>query len=430
MLVKGAKVGNLAVKVDEEPEEEPEAKPEKKKKKSGVEWVDFGEKDEILTTSPNLAALLDWMGYRPRRNLMNHQTQWDGAPGDIALECRQNAMAGVIIDEALRHGWNLPTDKYWRCLDVVEARGAFHPVVEWARSRPWDGRSRFGELFDTLTIREGFEGCHDLIRMQLEKWLLAGGRCLALGNQNPNGVAVQGVLVLQGKQDMGKTRWFESLLADRSWLAEGLTIDPSNKDHVIQATSSFLCELGELDATTRKSDVAQLKAFLTRSVDEYRAPFRRAQEAFPRRTLFGATVNPDGFLVDETGNRRFWVMPLAGVNANHGIDIQQLWAEAMTRAEAGETYWMPEEFKGAQLMLASRFQTRAEWADDFWHHFRLPTPSESGHRYRVSEVRGIIYGDRRFTGAEMRSFATFVRATGATTDMGQNVLHVRLVKVP
>jgi predicted P-loop ATPase len=430
-LVKGAKVGNLAVKNEEEqaPEVKAEKKPEKKtRKKGGPEWVDLDEKDRILSTAPNFAALTDWMGYRPRRNLMSHQTEWEGAPSDIALECRQNAMAGVIIDEALRNGWRMSKENFGMHLGVVEARRAFHPVVDWVKSRPWDGRSRFGDLFDTLTIRDSFAGVRDLLRCQLDKWLISGGRCLALGSQSPDGVAAQGVLVVQGPQNLGKTRWFKAMLPDSSWFSEGLTMDPSNKDHVIQGTATFMCELGELDATTRKSDVAQLKAFLTRSVDVYRSPYGKHREVYARRTIFGATVNPDAFLVDDTGNRRFWVMPVSAVNADHGLDMQQIWAEAMARADAGEMYWMPDEYKADQLRLASNFESRSEWADDFFKIFRLPVGDEPGQVLRVSDVRSQVMPDRNWSVQDMKSFTQFLGKIKARTSVRQGVNHVTLVR--
>jgi predicted P-loop ATPase len=218
------------------------------------------------------------------------------------------------------------------------------------------------------------------------------------------------------------------MLPDTSWFSEGLTMDPSNKDHVIQGTATFMCELGELDATTRKSDVAQLKAFLTRSKDVYRSPYGQHREVYARRTIFGATVNPDAFLVDDTGNRRFWVMPVSAVNADHGLDMQQIWAEATHRAATGETYWMPDEFKADQLRLASNFESRSEWADDFFKVFRLPVGDETGQAYRVSDVRAQVMPDRNWSVQDMKSFTQFLGKIKARTSVRQGVNHVTLVR--
>ena len=393
----------------------------------GVDWPDLGEKGAILSTAANLWALLDCMGYTVKRNLMSHQTEWDGAPADIALECLQGAMSSIVIDEAARYGWKLAEPAFWRGLGAVEARCAYHPVVDWAKATPWDGESRFAALGATLTPLEQYAEFAELMQVQLERWLIAGGHCLALGSNRPEGVSIQGVLVIQGRQDLGKTRWFRSLLPESAWLAEGVTLDAGNTDSVIAATSAFLVELGELDATTKKSDVSQLKSFLTRAVDKYRAAYGRKAEVYPRRTLFGATVNPEEFLIDPTGNRRYWMMPMGRVDADHGINMQQVWAEALARAEAGEAYWMPDEFKAQQLALANRFEHRSEWADDFFNAYRLPRDGEHGQRLSVRDIRARMYPDRRWTQSEMRSLTTFLRSSGASMAVSGGIMHAVVV---
>jgi len=315
----------------------------KRKIESGAfpDYPDLGSKDKVLTTSPNLSALLASMGLRPWRNLMDHNTEWDrpkGAP-NIPRECLQAVMEADVLDAATRTGWALSKDNFWGRVSAIEAANAVHPVAEWVASKPWDGVSRLDDLFSTLIFAEEHQRFGDLLRMQFRKWLVAGGKCLTADHNSAKGIDVQGVLVLQGPQDIGKTRWFKSLVPDSSWIAEGVTMDPSNKDSVIEATSSFIVELGELDATTRKADVAMLKSFLTRDVDEYRSPYGRKREAYPRRTLYGATVNPSEFLVDQTGNRRYWMMPCADIIHPDHIDMQQLWAEACVLAKS-EGHWM------------------------------------------------------------------------------------------
>lgn len=57
-------------------------------------------------------------------------------------------------------------------------------------------------------------------------------------------------------------------------------------------------ELAELDGITRRSDQEQLKAFLTETVDTYRAPYDRAPERHPRRFVFWATSNGAPFVTE------------------------------------------------------------------------------------------------------------------------------------
>jgi putative DNA primase/helicase len=86
-------------------------------------------------------------------------------------------------------------------------------------------------------------------------------------------------------------------------------------------------ELGEIESTFKKSDIDQLKAFVTAKTDELRLPYDRAFTTYQRRTAFYASVNAREFLTDTSGNRRFWVLAVKEINVNHGIDMQQVWAE-------------------------------------------------------------------------------------------------------
>jgi putative DNA primase/helicase len=82
-----------------------------------------------------------------------------------------------------------------------------------------------------------------------------------------------------------------------------------------------------LDGTFRKSDIANLKAFVTSDADVYRMPYARSSNRYPRRTAFIASVNETQYLVDDTGNRRFWTIPVESIDYEHTVDMQQLWAE-------------------------------------------------------------------------------------------------------
>lgn len=59
-----------------------------------------------------------------------------------------------------------------------------------------------------------------------------------------------------------------------------------------------------------RKDMDSVKAFLTKSTDEYRTPYGKASLHYPRMTSFVGTVNDDEFLIDQTGNRRFATIPL------------------------------------------------------------------------------------------------------------------------
>ena len=55
-----------------------------------------------------------------------------------------------------------------------------------------------------------------------------------------------------------------------------------------------------------------MKNLITITTDNFRAPYGRNNEPHRRGSVFCGTVNEESFLSDETGNRRYWVVPITG----------------------------------------------------------------------------------------------------------------------
>ena len=194
-----------------------------------------------------------------------------------------------------------------------------NPVAQWIDSKPWDGVSRIDDFCNTVKSKDV-----TLKNMLMKKWLLS---CVAAAFEE-GGVALEGLLVFQGSQGLGKTLWFKRLADfNKGWLCEGATLDPKDKDSVKKAVSHWIVELGELESTFKKADINQLKAFITSRSDEMRLPYDRSFTNYQRRTAFFASVNEPEFLMDGSGNRRFWCIKVTDIDPHHGIDMQQMWAE-------------------------------------------------------------------------------------------------------
>ena len=110
--------------------------------------------------------------------------------------------------------------------------------------------------------------------------------------------------------------------------------------------------MAELESITSKKMAGDIKSFLSQETDVFRVPYGKVTEAFPRRGIIvGSTNRHDGFLVDETGNRRFWIVKLgAGINIENPIDIDglikernQIWAAAVLAYKNGETTYLTKE---------------------------------------------------------------------------------------
>jgi putative DNA primase/helicase len=161
--------------------------------------------------------------------------------------------------------------------------------------------------------------------------------------RSPHDPQFDTVVVLQGPQGIGKSRFCRELMPPElaPFFRGGRSLNPGDKDSLLAALSALVVELGELDATFRKADIAALKAFLSLDVDQIRRPYARGHEQMQRRTVFVATVNVPDFLTDDTGNRRFVPVPIDSIDfaTLKQIAIEQVLAEAWHRYLMGEQWW-------------------------------------------------------------------------------------------
>jgi predicted P-loop ATPase len=130
--------------------------------------------------------------------------------------------------------------------------------------------------------------------------------------------------VLLGDQGCGKSTFWRNL--GGTWFSDALR-DISSKDDLMVLHRSWIMEWAELDYVTSRKHAGQVKAFLSQSVDFFRLPYARNTEEFRRRTVIVGSTNRDtGFLVDDTGNRRFWVIPVTATQSDM-IDVDGLLME-------------------------------------------------------------------------------------------------------
>ncbi|MGI9142689.1 MAG: VapE domain-containing protein [Fluviibacter sp.] len=296
----------------------------------------------------NLREIIRRLEINCRYNVISHEEEIL-IPGE-AYTNDNMANASFAWLESECSLYNFPTSKLQSFLTNICDRNVYNPAVTWVASKSWDGVSRLQALYDTLVTGPEHRVLKEIL---VRRWMISA----IAGAFSPSGHQFHGMLVLQGGQSLGKTRWFLNLVPEDSGLAKaGMILQPSNKDSVTACCRYWLTELGELDATFRKSDIAALKSFVTNQADVLRVPFARKNSSFDRRTAFFASVNPEGFLYDETGNRRFWAVPCLAVDYEHGIDMQQVWAEVLGLWQAGERSWLSREEEALLNRSNEQFQ--------------------------------------------------------------------------
>ena len=325
-------------------------------------------KTRPMNTTGNIAALARLVGVKLRQNVMTRRAEIQHPGLRTARDDYDNAALAYFGDAVVRAG--MTRDGLAELTDAVAGDNPYHPALEWIESAPWDGVSRRADFHASFVLEDQQKS--RLAQSLIDAFMLQGIGALV----EPYGISAQGVLVLAGPQGCNKTRKVSNLCPLPGAVITGLHIDPTNKDHVLQATSAWISEFGEVETTTRKADVGALKAFISRDVDVIRPAYAKRENSYKRRTVFIGTVNEPGFLHDETGNRRFWVIQVERCELLPDDTMQQVWAEYLHLYRQGERWHLDRETQGelnrsnldhtAVDPLFERIATAFDWYSVDW----------------------------------------------------------------
>lgn len=289
-----------------------------------------GERGKLRVTLENIRYLLDHSHLSVGFDVIKKRV--------VALRNGAAVSHLEIVSLAAQHG--LQSQYLDAFIDQIAMERPLNPVKEWIESRPWDGIDRFDELFQTITLAEDYPVV--LGRSLVYRWLLSATAAAILEGRR---FSSRGVLTLQGPQGIGKTTWIGRLVSDQK-LAEDVVkrdhhMDGASRDSIKLAISHWIVEIGELDGAFRK-DIARLKGVITNDCDKFRLPYGKTEVEYDRRTVFAATVNDNAFLVDPTGNSRFWTLAVESLDFNHTVDMQQVFAQLRLDVQRGEQWWLTQ----------------------------------------------------------------------------------------
>ena len=114
------------------------------------------------------------------------------------------------------------------------------------------------------------------------------------------GCKFDNMLILSGRQGIGKSTFFS--LLGKEWYSDSLSTF-EGKDAAELLQGFWIVEAGELTGLNR-SEMNDVKQFLSKREDIYREPYGRRTSSYPRRCIIVGTTNDKEFLKDVTGNRR------------------------------------------------------------------------------------------------------------------------------
>ena len=215
----------------------------------------------------------------------------------------------------------------------------FHPIIEYLEAQMWDGETRIDRLFiDYLGANDS-----DYVKEVTRKMFIA-----AVKRLYEPGCKFDYMLVLVGPQGAGKSTIIQMMA--RNWFSDSLkTFDSKDAGEHLQ--SAWIFEFGELAGMT-KTEVDEIKQFVTKRSDKYRVAYDRVITDFPRKCVFFGTTNNWNFLKDPTGNRRFWPVVVDPDKRNRSVfadlaeyEIGQIWAEVLLAYRKGEALTLSPEIE-------------------------------------------------------------------------------------
>ncbi|HCE53828.1 MAG TPA: virulence-associated E family protein [Lutibacter sp.] len=211
----------------------------------------------------------------------------------------------------------------------------FNPFEDYFNNLPqYDEKEDYiTQLADTITTTK-----QDLWQQCFKKWLVAMVGCVL-----DEKVINHTVIVFSGKQGLGKTTWVEKLVPRplKEYLFSG-TINPNNKDTLVQLSECMLINLDELENLNR-SEIGSLKEIITKTQIRMRKAYGHNNETMPRRASFAGSVNTAQFLNDTTGSRRFLCFELEGIQYQHKVDINLAYSQALFLFKSGFRHWFDQE---------------------------------------------------------------------------------------
>lgn len=213
-----------------------------------------------------------------------------------------------------------------QALEAIAQQTPRDEIVDWLDSLSWDGTARLDHL-----ASDAFGTTDELAQRALKNHIVA---CVA--RQYGPGTKYDHLIVFEGPQGVGKTRAITTLFGPE-YVAE-IHGEPMARDAMLTLRGKLCGDLSELSGL-RKSDVERLKAWITLTVDEYRAPYARLPVIAPRRFVLVGTTNEHSYLLDLTGNRRFLPIRCGEINLDCLRENRaQLFAEAVVAYRDGYAF--------------------------------------------------------------------------------------------
>ena len=252
---------------------------------------------------------------------------------------RVETVAGQVVDDCflnrLRSEVTRDCDVGFKKDDVIDmtrlqaGRFAYNPAVDYFQGLTWDGVERVKDWVIRLL------GAEDTpYHRAVGGYMLCGivQRALRPGSKFDH------VPVLEGPEGRRKSTAVQMLMPREDWFLS-LALKNDLDATALEMQGALVNELGDL-AGMRGTNRENLKQWLSKGKDRFRAPYDRVPKDWPRQGIFIGTTNEDRYLGGVTGNRRFLPLSCGDILIPQLIEErEQLWAETVHMMRDAPSAW-------------------------------------------------------------------------------------------
>lgn len=279
---------------------------------------------------------------------------------DIYLEGELFDLPKFRYQVSLQHNTVLKNDKYiYELAHIYASKNLFSPLEDYLSECEY----KFPDIDYKDVFRELNEKVLHIDPDALEGVFLPKTLVGAVARVFQPGCQFDTVLILKGSQGFYKTSFFKALAGED--LFTSMTLQAYSKDEQMVCNSKWIIELGECEDSLTPYLLSKLKGFITKTSDTYRKPYDSKPITIPRQFILVGTTNKDKFLVDPTGNRRFWCL-----DVNEKIDIDWvkenrdlIWASAVKAYKDNYPIYLNETEQEMLNAVNKKYEANDMWED-------------------------------------------------------------------
>lgn len=230
----------------------------------------------------------------------------------------------------------------------------FNPVVDYLNGLKWDGVDRI----ETWLIDHAGAPDTPYVRAISRIGLIA-----AVRRARRPGCKFDEIIVLEGKEGLNKSSLIELMAGSENFSDQSILAADDRKQQE-QMAGVWIYEIADLTGI-RNTEVEKIKAFASRQEDRCRPAYGHFLKSQKRQCILVATTNDMDFLQSQTGNRRWWPIPVTKACDLKALGVvrDQLWAEAAQLEKEGASIRLPQELWGAAGQEQEKRRLTHPWED-------------------------------------------------------------------